>query len=142
MGTWRSFLLGHGDFRSPDEITSAIRQSKNFNTFLEDPESAEPLLIFQTSQQQTWLVASTARLYCILDDLRADQPRVQWSVGFDKFASNELLEGDISTRAKTDKTGILLLAGHQALFSKKLFTSESIEKQVIRMAREKVGQTA
>ena len=63
-------FIGRSDFASPEEIKEFIRRSKNFDKSKEDPSTAHPLLIFKTSKQQTWLVATPERLYCVLDDLR------------------------------------------------------------------------
>jgi hypothetical protein len=127
----RKLLLGRGEFMSPGDIIQAIRESPNFNSDSEDLAKAEALLIFQTSKQQTWLVATGARLYCVLDDLRRSFKPVRWSLGAKELASYENLPGGISARDSNERVGLLNIGPrHNWLYSKKLFTSKSIEDEV------------
>jgi hypothetical protein len=127
MKTFREFLLGRSDFKSADEIIALVGQSPFFEA-QENIEQAEALLIFQTSRQQTWLVATNRRLYCILDDLNKGFTQVQWTI-----PKNELVDErgriivPMATGHKTDKTGLLDIGKrHNWLFSKRLFVDKDL----------------
>ena len=127
----REFLLGRGEFKTADQIIEVVREHSAFNPQREDAAEAEALLIFQTSKQQTWLVATKARLYCVLDDLGKSFTRVQWTMPAEELVSDGEVTVGISTRDKTERTGRLDIGEHRGwLFSKKLFTSEPIEARV------------
>jgi hypothetical protein len=131
MSTVREFLLGRDEFKTADEIIEIVRNSPYFDPQREDTAHAEALLIFQTSKQQTWLVATQARLYCVLDDLCKSFTRVQWSIPIEKLVANGEVTIPITTSDKTWKTGRLNIGERRNwLFSKKLFTSEPIESRV------------
>src|SRR5258706_6174623 len=121
----RKFFLGTDEFKSPEEIIELIRTSDQFDAPQEDTAGAEALLVFQTSKQQTWLVATRARLYCVLDDLNKSFTRVQWSISADKLIANGQVAVQISASDKTERTGRLNIGDHRNwLFSKKLFPTD------------------
>jgi len=117
-------------FRSEREIRGFIIQSKGYQD--EDPDRANVLLIFSTSKQRTYLVATELRLYCILDDNRKPEPHVNWSLPRDQVAGDEAPILDLETRDKTDRTGLIDIGGRhkQWLFSRDLFVQQPIETQV------------
>lgn len=131
MSTVREFLLGRDEFKTADQIIEIVAKSPFFDPQREDTAHAEALLIFQTSKQQTWLVATQAQLYCVLDDLGKSFTRVQWAVPKEKLVADGKITVPISTSDKTEKTGRLNIGERRNwLFSKKLFTSEPIESSV------------
>jgi hypothetical protein len=127
----RKFFFGQDKFKIPSEIVAKICEARTFKSQEEDTSAAEPLLILQTCDQQTWLVATRARLYCILDDLPRGFTRVQWSMDGPTLVQNGAVIVPISTRDKTDRTGLLDIGQHRGwLFSKKLFTARPIEEEL------------
>jgi hypothetical protein len=127
----RSFFLGRREFKSAEQIAEAVRESLNFDPKIEETSRAESLLIFQTSKQQTWLVATKAMLYCVLDDLTEDFTKVQWSIPAQRLVSHGRLIIPISTHNKTERTGLVNIGEHQNwYFSRQLFTDESIEQRI------------
>lgn len=127
----RSFLLGRGDFKSVDEIVDLVRSQTRFDPAVEVKSAAEALLIFQTSKQQTWLVATSAGLYCVLDDLGKGFTRVQWAISSKHLVSGGTLTASISARDESERTGLLDVNERRNwLFSKKLFTAKGIEASV------------
>jgi len=132
----RKFFLGTEEFKSPEEIIELIRTSAEFDTQREDTTSAEALLIFQTSKQQTWLVATRARLYCVLDDLNKSFTRVQWSIPADSLVADDKIAVEISARDKSERTGLLNVGKRRNwLFSKKLFPIDGPDARVKEMIR-------
>jgi hypothetical protein len=128
----REFFLGRGQFKSADEVAETVRQSKNFDDSEEDPSNAGALLIFQTSKQQTWLVATRKRLYCILDDLGRAFTRVEWSMPRKKLVAQGNLLVRIKARDRTGRTGLVDIGDEHCnwLFSRKLFTNETVESRI------------
>lgn len=121
-----NFLLGRGEFKSVEEIKETIRNSKNFDNTEESYDSAEALMIFQTSKQQTWLLASSKRLYCVLDDINKSFTKVQWSLRKDKIIKNNQIKIKITTREYKENTAFLDIGEHTDwLLSKKLFVTEN-----------------
>jgi hypothetical protein len=138
----RGFLLGSRDFKTPAEIVSIVRLSPEFDPLKESSE--EPILIFQTSKQQTWLVATPERLYCVLDDIRRGFTELQWSTPKKDLVSNGKIIVPISTRPTHDdseRTGLLDIGKRRNwYFTKSLFASEPAESQVKRViAKQMLG---
>lgn len=121
-------LIGYREFWGTSNIQALIKTSKHFDSKSENVHSAESLIIFSTSKQQTWLVTTEKRLYCILDDIRKPKPRVQWSSPKEKL----LEPNQITTRPKSNKSGLINLGDDHKnwLYSKKLFKNAPIESSV------------
>lgn len=117
-------------FRSDKEIRGSIRMSKNYEG--EFADKAQVLMIFSTSKQRTYLIASNERLYCVLDDVRQPGPHVNWSLPKAKVTDGQRMTLEVSSRDKTDAAGLVDLgAQHKRwLFTKGLFKGTSIEEKV------------
>src|SRR5438270_12682810 len=107
MSQLREFFLGKSEFKTAEEIIAAVRNYKDFDTEVENITTAEALLIFQTSTQQTWLVATNARLYCVLDDINKSFTRAQWAIPKDQLVANGEVTASISTHDRSIRTGLL-----------------------------------
>ena len=128
-------LLGYRNFAGEHEICRRIEQSKFYDSSKESTEDAASLLIFETSRQHTWLVATEERLYFVIDDIRKPSPRIGRSVH-----RNELrLEPDgrdgrvaVNTRPKSDRTGLVDIGLRRRgwLYSKRLFSELRIDSAV------------
>lgn len=118
-------LLGYREFWEPGAIRGLIERDPGFDRTQESAAAARTLLIFETSKQRTWLVATRLRVYCVLDDVRKERPRVQWSVAKADAAH-------VETRPKTDQTGVVDVGkrNHWWLYSTRLFTEKPIEQQI------------
>src|SRR5207247_5096725 len=93
------------DFKSREEIAEYIVHSVNIDPNSETPSAAKTLLIFQTSKQRTWLVATPERLYCVLDDVRKPDPHINWSMHRSKIVTNGEVVLEIQSHDRSDKTG-------------------------------------
>lgn len=126
----KSMFQPEHEFRSDLEIRESIQTSRNYHG--EDPSRANLLMIFSTSKQRTYLVATELRMYCVLDDNRKEAPHVNWSLPRDQVAADDAPILQVETRSKTDKTGLVDLGPKhkQWLYSKGLFGEESIEEKV------------
>lgn len=137
----RKILLGRGDFKSREEIIAVLKDSGGVTD--DDLANAETLLIFQTSSQQTWLVATNRALYCVLDDLNKDSTTVQWAISSaDLHRVGDHLAG-VSARDKNDRVGLLNVGNHRNwLYSKKLFASDNVVNRLSRMVLGKMDSGA
>ena len=117
-------------FRTDAEIKESTKNSKNYEG--EDPNFAKIFLFFSTSKQRTYLVATAVRLYCIIDDVRKDSPHINWSMPKKDVKDNDTIKIDITSRDKTEKTGIVDIGEKHKnwLYTKKLFPSNSIESSI------------
>jgi hypothetical protein len=107
MSEWRSLLLGWREFKSREEIARCIVNSVNVDPRTEDPESASTLLLFQTSKQRTWLVATRERLYCILDDVRKPEPHINWSLPRKHIVADGDVVLDVRLHDRTENMGLI-----------------------------------
>jgi len=129
-------------FLSLGDIKRTITSSKNYRLDGTPPEAARALLIFSTSRQQTWLVATSQRLYCILDDLATGEATVNWSMGRDALvASDGTLKIKLQERPYKDRTWYVDFGDAHTdwLFSRSLFAGRSIEDAVRDLLREQMG---
>jgi hypothetical protein len=81
--------------------------SVNFDSRRKTPNAARTLLLLQTSRQRTWLVATSERLYCILDDVRKPEPHINWSLPRSAVVSNGEVMLEIRPHDRTAKTGLV-----------------------------------
>lgn len=118
-----NFLLGRRTFCSDHEIIEQIRRSKNYRDDLAEG-SAHALLIFDTTNQHTWMVCSTMRLYIVLDDIRKSEPRIQWTT--------KQIPPKVSLDTRSERTGVVRLNDRPRgwLYSKRLFATTPIEAQI------------
>ncbi len=116
-------LLGQREFASETQINKQIRFSKRYDNDLE-VGSASALLIFETSNQHTWVVITAKRAYVVLDDIRRPKPQVQWTTM--RFPIR------VKTGSKTERTGLVYLNDREKpwLYSKRLFTVIAIAEQI------------
>lgn len=125
-------LAGRPDFASQAEVIAFARKSKNFDPADEDLTHADALLIFSTSKQHTWLVATDKRLYCILDDIRKDQPHINWSMPKRDLVSGNDVVVPVNSRGKSEFSGLVDIgASHPGwLFTKRLFSTKSVKESI------------
>ena len=126
------FLFGVREHFSKADIVSKIVSSKNYQRELEEGDRPSSLLLFETSKQHTWLVATRRRLYCILDDVRNSEPKVNWSMARSALVENGTLKIDLKSRDKSSTAGMVDI-GHKHpnwLFSKKFFTDKKVAEEI------------
>ena len=126
-------LLGYRSFVSEPEIRRSIEQSPYFDASKESPEDAGSLLIFDTSRQHTWLVATGDRLYFILDDVRQPAPRIRRSVPRNELRVQPDGGVAVMTRPKSVHAGLVDIGLRKRgwLYSKSLFSPDRpIERAV------------
>ncbi len=128
-------------FESGSEIKSRIKDSKKYSADGTEPAAASSLLIFATQNQQTWLVCTPKRLYCILDDVRKNASKVQWSEDIgEMIAPDGRILIDITERNKNARTGLVDIGDehHDWLFSRKLFELISITESISKLLKTSV----
>lgn len=64
----------------PDKaLKEFVKNSINYDP-TENLDQAEILEFFETSQQRTALIKTDKRIYCVLDDIKEDEPNINWSM--------------------------------------------------------------
>lgn len=128
------------EFESYEGIVRSISNSKNFNPETENPGDADALLIFSTPKQQAWLVATSERLYGIVDDLRKEKPRINWSMSKRKLVSGENISAKLISRDKNELSGLIDIGETCSnwLYTKRLFVDDHIKNQVRSLIKRKM----
>jgi hypothetical protein len=128
------------DFESYEGIVSSISNSKNFNPEAENPGAADALLIFSTPKQQAWLVATSERLYGIVDDLRKEKPHINWSMSRQKLVSGESVSMKLISREKNELSGFIDIGETCTnwLYTKRLFVNDHIKNQIRSLIKRKM----
>lgn len=119
-------LLGYRNFSSESEIRKSIKNSKSYDSSSESSDDANGLLIFETSRQHTWLVATRERLYFILDDVRKPAPQIKRAVRRDDLKIGPDGTIAVNTQPKSTHTGLVDIGLRRRgwLYSKDLFSSQ------------------
>lgn len=119
----RGFFDGRDELLSKELIIKRIEAVPDFDPASESIENAEALLIFQTSRQQTWLVSTEERLYCLLDDKLKREPESRWTVPRSELVDGHQFVLPIETRDNSPSTGLVDLGPKHKnwYFSKPLF---------------------
>ncbi len=119
------FVLGYRKL-SDDPVKDLMPIMEKHEETDEDIMNAKLLKIFQTSRQKTWLVATTNRLYCILDDVRHEKPNLKWSI-----LKSELDENAIINRREGQQTLVDIGPKHKNwLYSADLFFDKTIKQAI------------
>jgi len=126
------FATLRGDFESDEGVVRYISNSKNFNLETENSAGAEALLIFSTSKQRAWFVATSERLYCVVDDLRKEKPRINWSIPKRKLVSDKDVSVKLITREKNELSGFIDIGETHPnwLYTKRLFVEDHVKSQI------------
>jgi hypothetical protein len=128
------------DFASHEGIVRSISNSKNFNPDTENPGDADALLIFSTPRQQAWLIATSERLYGVVDDLRKEKPHINWSIPKRKLVSGENISTKLISRDKNELSGFIDIGETCTnwLYTKRLFVDDHIKSQVRALIKRKM----
>jgi hypothetical protein len=124
-------LSGRSDFASRPDVIRYVENSKNFDPRKEDLADAKALLLFSTSKQHTWLVSTSERLYCILDDIRKERLHINWSMPRWRLLDRPLTQ-NLTVKDNTPNTGLVdITEDHKDwLYTKRLFSDVPVEKQI------------
>lgn len=126
-------ILGYRDFSKLEDIKNYIAS----NYSLEPGENiltAEGIIIFQTSRQKTWLIASEKKLFCVLDDIENDSFEVRWQMSKTDLFQGRNLNFEVKVNPNySPTTGSVDLGNNHKewLYSKKLYRSEAELKNSI-----------
>jgi hypothetical protein len=135
----REFLLGTGQFKTTNEVIKLISTSPKYGSAQQGFSDANALLIFQASKQQTWLVATRSRLYCVLDDVERNFTRIQWRISKEQLIADKTFTLSIITHDNTERIGTVDIGERKGwLYSKKLFASEPITESIKRLIRSRM----
>lgn len=134
-------ILGFRDFSKLEEIKQFISSNYTLDTD-EDIINSQELMIFETSRQKTWLIATNKKLFCVLDDVEKDTFEVRWYLTKDNIVKDDSVNLEINVN-NTDKkyTGLIDFGSNHKdwLYSKKLFsTKEQIKEKVVELIMHKM----
>jgi hypothetical protein len=134
------FITSREDFESYEGIVRSISNSKNFNPEAENPGDADALLIFSTARQQAWLVATSERLYGVVDDIKKEKPHINWSIAKRKLVSGESVSAKLISRDKNEVSGLIDIGEMCSnwLYTKRLFVDDHIKNQVRSLIKRKM----
>ncbi len=125
-------LIGTRDFKQSSDIIGIAAQSEAFNSGVESVDKAGTLLIFENSNQHTWLVCTSERLYCLLDDVRKPDVKVNWFMNKADIVQNAEVSLSITARPHSDRAGLVNFGkNHQNwYYSYRLFADQSVEQRL------------
>jgi hypothetical protein len=116
------------DFVSPARIRELLAKKGRPD---EDLKDARMLLIFQTGVQQTWLVASSKALYCVIDKRREQHPRRLWRIASSDIVSEGRIVLQVSEAMLTDKDNYVIIDGKRPRkFTPELFRTLPVTESV------------
>ncbi len=126
-------LLGYRSFSSEPEIRESITKSRSYDSSSDSLDDASSLLIFETSRQHTWLVATSDSLYFVLDDIRMPEPQIKRAVRRRELKTRDDGTVAVDTRSKSTSTGLVDVGLRRRgwLYSKDLFSSQRPIEQAI-----------
>src|SRR5438034_5041571 len=126
-----NFLLGKRELLTQEEIVQFTTTAPEFDIKRERTEHAGILLIFQTLQQQTWLVATSERLYCVLDDIRRPKPEVRWTMDKSDLVADHDVIVHIAIHDRSERSGRVDIGDHTDwLYSTALFSTVPIDEAI------------
>jgi hypothetical protein len=115
-------LVTHRD----DEIAATLYPSSHGSAVKRDPRDIRLMLLFSTPTQRSWLALDRFAVYQVLDDLRKEEPRVQW------LARRADVHAVKANHDHSPTSGILHLGTHGRgwLYSKDLFQDRDVAEAV------------
>jgi len=142
MSGFLSAALGYREFWSGDEVkalvarhnteaAASIYPSSRSSSANADGKDLRLMLLFATPTQRSWLVVDGLSLFCVLDDLRKEEPTVKWLA---KQADAHPVKANYD---QSPTSGILHLGTHarEWLYSKDLFQ----DRDVVDAVRQFIG---
>ena len=111
-------LIDFRRFAEPRDLLHAVQEGQASPKADENIKSAITIMAFETSNQRNWLLFTSKRVYCLLDDRRKEKPKVRWSVPISKSSNT-----NIEVRDYTKDSGVIVVdADNTLLYSKRLFS--------------------
>ena len=131
MKLWE-VLRGARPFADEHDIRESVQKCEYYDPKSENINSASLLLIFATSNQRSWLVCTSKRLYFVLDDLSFGWPEVRWRRVKDRLITEGRIIIDLKLEDRTEKTGKIYIGRMNKgfLYSKALFLEPGIKGSI------------
>ena len=141
MSGFLAAALGYREFWSGDQVRAQVARRKEAadrryasshgSTVKVDPRDIRLMLVFATPTQRSWLAVDKLSVYCVLDDLRKEEPTVQW------LANRTDVHAVRANHDHSPASGILHLGtrGRDWLYSKDLFQ----DRDVVDAVRQFIG---
>jgi hypothetical protein len=121
------------EFFGPSDIVEFITTSESYQN--EGTEGVKVLRLFETTSQQTWLIATSRNLYCIVDDRRRPRAQLRWAMPLSEARAGPIRIHD-AARQYRDQAGLLDIGRRRDwIYTKRLFR----DKDVISAVRELIA---
>lgn len=129
MGVWNK-ILGYRDFRKLNDMQSSITWKMSLS---ENIDYSKGLIFFKSKRQQTWLITSNTKVYCVLDDIVSDMFEIKWAIGKKELWDGQNLKIEIIPNYK-ENTGLISFGNNHKnwLYSKNLFINEDELRDAIK----------
>jgi hypothetical protein len=112
-------------FYQREQIVDLLRKRYRDDQFEENHD----LLIFDTSKQHTWLIASDHRLYCVIDNRKENKPKVLWRIRKDELKSRQIRPIEIEDYDSS--FGIIRIGGKRIRkYSRSLFNATELKREL------------
>lgn len=140
FGTKWNLLSGRRPSQNDNELREFFSQSSTRAMLQKDagPDEdfmrSEMLLIFDTRTQHTWLMATSAALYCVIDNRRQPHARKLWRLARSDIERNGKLVLEIVEAPVTDRDHYLIIGKQRPRkISKQLFETLTIKESIENM---------
>ncbi len=129
---------GKRAFLGKPDIIGYLRESNNY-TPDEDLGSADGFILFDSSLQRIWLLATRYRLYSVTDDIRKREPVINWSISRSRIVNT----GGASLSLKTftlDRGEALIDIGYRpgTRYSPELFKDKDLKERILKLVQDKL----
>lgn len=126
MQKFREFYFGTRSKFDRYQIIECAKNSKSFNkSGNETVKDAIAILLWESKNQNSWIVRTNERIYKIIDDIRKERPITNWSRSISLFKETNLIE--ISDyKLHTGKIKFLHKPEKEYRYSKKLFFNKNV----------------
>lgn len=126
MQKFREFYFGTRSKFDRYQIIECAKNSKSFNkSGNETVKDAIAILLWESKNQNSWLVRTNERIYKIIDDIRKERPIINWSRSITLFKETNFIETS-DYKLHTGKIKFLHKPEKEYRYSKKLFFNKNV----------------
>jgi hypothetical protein len=116
-------------FLSSADIALSLRDMYDHRG--EDFARYQDLLIFESSTQHTWLLATNAALYCVFDINTEENPRVKWHITKARIIQDNNFILTLKTEPCSINSGYITIDGkNRRKYTKRLFVMMPIRQSI------------
>ncbi len=127
-------MEGTREFASVPDLVSRLRRR-----YKDQGDPVEALLLFVSSNQQTWLIATSGGLYCVIDRHDQPDPKVVWRIPKEDLVDGNRIKLSVDAFEDPDsnRTGIVVIDGQAA---RKFTAGLFVRKTIVESIRDMLGK--